>query len=87
MNAEKLFEEAKKYIPGGANSPLRAFKPYPFFVERGEGPYLFDTDGNKYIDYCLAYGPLILGHADPQVVNALNKQANLGTAYRAPTEG
>ena len=87
MNAEKLFEEAKKYIPGGVNSPLRAFKPYPFFVERGEGPYLFDTDGNKYIDYCLAYGPLILGHADPQVVNALNKQASLGTAYGAPTEG
>ncbi len=87
MNSEKLFEEAKKYIPGGVNSPLRAFKPNPFFVERGEGSYLYDVDGNKYIDYCLAYGPLILGHANPQIVEALDNQAAFGTSYGAPTEG
>lgn len=87
MNSKDLFNEASKYIPGGVNSPLRAFKPYPFFVERGEGSHLFDVDGNEYIDYCLAYGPLILGHSDENVVKALNKQSSLGTAYGAPTEG
>lgn len=87
MNSEKLFQEAREYIPGGVNSPLRAFKPYPFFVERGEGSHLFDIDGNNYIDYCLAYGPLILGHADEAVVNALDAQAALGTTYGAPSEG
>ena len=87
MNSERLFEESRKYIPGGVNSPLRAFKPYPFFVKSGEGSHLSDVDGNQYIDYCLAYGPLILGHADPKVVEALKRQAPLGTTYGAPTEG
>lgn len=87
MNSEKLFEESKKYIPGGVNSPLRAFKPYPFFVKSGKDSYLFDTENNKYIDYCLAYGPLILGHANSKIVEALKKQASLGTTYGAPTEG
>ena len=87
MNSERLFEESRKYIPGGVNSPLRAFKPYPFFVKSGEGSHLSDIDGNQYIDYCLAYGPLILGHADPKVVEALKRQAQLGTTYGAPTEG
>ncbi len=87
MNSEKLFEKSKEYIPGGVNSPLRAFKPYPFFVKKGEGSYLFDTENNRYIDYCLAYGPLILGHANPQIVKDLNNQASLGTTYGAPTEG
>ncbi len=86
MNSKELFEESKKYIPGGVNSPLRAFKPYPFFVEKGKGSHLIDVEGNDYIDYCLAYGPLILGHANEKVVNALEKRTELGTTYGAPTE-
>lgn len=86
MNSKELFEESKKYMPGGVNSPLRAFEPYPFFVQRGEGQYLYDVDGNQYIDYCLAYGPLILGHAYPIVVDALKNRVSKGTAFGAPIE-
>lgn len=86
MNSKKLFEEAKKFMPGGVNSPVRAFEPYPFFVERGRGCFIYDIDGNSYIDYCLAYGPLILGHAHPSVVAAVYKQAEKGTTYGTPTE-
>ena len=64
MNSQELFEESKKIIPGGVSSPVRAFKPYPFFVAKGEGSHIYDVDGNSYVDHCLAYGPLILGHAD-----------------------
>lgn len=86
MNSQELFEESKKIIPGGVSSPVRAFKPYPFFVAKGEGSHIYDVDGNSYIDHCLAYGPLILGHADKTVVSDLTNQLTMGTAYGAPTE-
>jgi glutamate-1-semialdehyde 2,1-aminomutase len=86
MKSEKLFEEAKKVLVGGVNSPVRAMKPYPFFVERAEGCRLYDVDGNNYIDYCLAYGPLILGHAYPKIVEKVAEQLKKGTAYGTPTE-
>ena len=84
--SEELFNEAKRYLVGGVNSPVRAMKPYPFFTARGEGARLYDVDGNSYIDYCLAYGPLILGHAHPEVVRAVKRQLELGSAYGTPTE-
>ncbi|MBW3534505.1 MAG: glutamate-1-semialdehyde 2,1-aminomutase [Gemmatimonadetes bacterium] len=75
-------------MPGGVNSPVRSFRSVggtPFFVERGEGPYLWDTDGNRYLDYVLSWGPLILGHAHPAVTEALARQLERGTSYGAPT--
>lgn len=86
MISEDLFNEAKKFLPGGVNSPVRAYKPYPFFAERGEGSRIYDVDGNSYVDYCLAYGPLVLGHADPSIIGAVSKQLEKGTAYGVPTE-
>ncbi len=86
--SQKYFAEAQRFIPGGVNSPVRAFKSVggnPLFIERGEGPYLFDVDGNRYIDYVLSWGPLILGHAHPQVVDALKGAVERGTSYGAPT--
>lgn len=85
----ELFEEAKHLIPGGVNSPVRAFRSVggnPRFIERGEGAYLYDVDGNRYIDYVLSWGPLILGHAHPAVVQAITEQATRGTSFGAPTE-
>jgi glutamate-1-semialdehyde 2,1-aminomutase len=85
----ELFEEAKRLIPGGVNSPVRAFRGVggtPRFIERGEGAYLYDVDGNRYIDYALSWGPLILGHAHPAVVRAITEQAARGTSFGAPTE-
>ena len=86
MYSEELFNESKKYFPGGVNSPVRAFKPYPFFVKSAGGSKITDEDGKTYIDHCLAYGPLILGHADPKVVREVSNQLTIGTAYGAPTE-
>lgn len=86
MKSEELYQLAQKYLPGGVNSPVRAYKPYPFFAEKSEGPYIYDVDENIYIDYCLAYGPLILGHAHPKVVEAVKEQLELGSAYGVPTE-
>ncbi|NOK61183.1 MAG: glutamate-1-semialdehyde 2,1-aminomutase [Chloroflexi bacterium AL-W] len=83
-----LFEEAQQLIPGGVNSPVRAFRSVggvPRFIERGEGAYLHDVDGNRYIDYVLSWGPLILGHAHPDVVAAITEQAARGTTFGAPT--
>lgn len=83
-----LYQQAQQLIPGGVNSPVRAFRGVggdPLFIERGEGPYLFDVDGNRYIDYVLSWGPLILGHAHPLVVEAIQQQAVRGTSYGAPT--
>jgi glutamate-1-semialdehyde 2,1-aminomutase len=83
------FGEAKKYIPGGVNSPVRAFKSVgmnPIYLERGEGSKVYDIDGNSYIDYVGSWGPLIAGHAHPQVVEALKKIAEKGTSFGAPTE-
>jgi glutamate-1-semialdehyde 2,1-aminomutase len=91
MNLERskaLLDAAKKVIPGGVNSPVRAFRAVggvPPFIARGEGCYLWDEDGNHYIDYVLSWGPLILGHAHPAVVDALAKAAARGTSYGAPT--
>ena len=86
MKSEDLFKDAKNYLPGGVDSPVRAFKPHPFFALKGEGSRLFDVDGNSYIDYCLAYGPLVLGHANPAVMNAVKEQLLKGSAYGVPTE-
>ncbi len=87
-NSKKLFEAAQKVIPGGVNSPVRAFRAVggqPLFIDRAKGAYIWDADGNRYIDYVLSWGPLILGHANPQVVQALQKAAERGTSYGAPT--
>lgn len=86
--SEALFERAKSLIPGGVNSPVRAFRSVggtPRFVDRGQGPYFWDADGNRYIDYVLSWGPLVLGHAHPKVVEALHACAARGTSFGAPT--
>jgi glutamate-1-semialdehyde 2,1-aminomutase len=91
MNIKKsmdLFQQAQQLLPGGVDSPVRAFKAVggqPLFIERGEGPYLFDADGNRYIDYVLSWGPLITGHAHPSIVEAIQKTACKGTSYGAPS--
>ncbi len=85
--SESLYAEAKQLLPGGVNSPVRAFKAVggqPLFFERGEGAYLVDVDGNRYIDYVLSWGPLILGHAHADVVAALQEALVKGTSYGAP---
>jgi len=82
------FAEAVKLMPGGVNSPVRAFKSVdmdPIFMERGAGSKIYDIDGNEYIDYVLSWGPLILGHSHPEVVEALKKVAETGTSFGAPT--
>jgi glutamate-1-semialdehyde 2,1-aminomutase len=90
-NIEKsiaLFDKAKSLMPGGVNSPVRAFKNIngnPIFFEKAKGAYLFDADGNEYIDYIGSWGPMIMGHSHPEVVNAIKNQADLGTSYGAPT--
>ncbi len=91
MDFEKsktLHERASQLIPGGVNSPVRAFRGVggnPLFIERGEGPYMYDADGNRFIDYVLSWGPLILGHAEASVVEAIIDQARRGSSYGAPT--
>ena len=84
--SEELFERAKRLIPGGVNSPVRAFNPYPFFTRYAKGSRIFDVDGKEYIDYCMGYGPLILGHAPDSVVEAVRDQLEKGTLYGTPTE-
>ncbi len=77
-------------MPGGVNSPVRAMQQIgrsPIFIERGEGPYIWDVDGNRYVDWVSSWGPLILGHADPLVVEAIRQAADRGTSYGAPTPG
>lgn len=84
----RLMERAVRRMPGGVNSPVRAFRSVggdPLFIERGEGPRIFDADGNSYLDYVMSYGPLILGHAYPEVVEAVEKTARKGTTFGAPT--
>src|SRR4029078_12957669 len=84
----QLFEKAQQSIPGGVNSPVRAFKSVggtPIFIDKAKGAYLYDADGNKYIDYIASWGPLILGHAYPEVVEAIQLQVTKGTSYGAPT--
>ncbi len=86
--SEELFEQAKRVIPGGVNSPVRAFGSVggcPRFIERAEGSKIYDVEGNEYIDYVCSWGPLILGHAHPQVVQAVQEVATRGTSFGAPT--
>jgi glutamate-1-semialdehyde 2,1-aminomutase len=88
-NSEQLFERARKKIPGAVNSPVRAWSAVggtPLFIERADGAYLFDADGNRFIDYVGSYGPAILGHARREVVEALGAEAYLGLGFGAPTE-
>ncbi|MFT3936922.1 MAG: glutamate-1-semialdehyde 2,1-aminomutase [Chitinophagaceae bacterium] len=88
-SSKSLFERAQKTIPGGVNSPVRAFKSVggtPLFIKKAEGAYLFDADNNRYIDYIASWGPMILGHAHPSVVKAIQEQAAFSTSYGAPTE-
>ena len=85
----RLFQQAKKVIPGGVNSPVRAFKAVggkPIFVEKARGPYIYDADGNRYIDYCLSWGPMILGHANGIVLDEVKKTMSKGTSFGIPTE-
>ncbi|EXX91478.1 glutamate-1-semialdehyde 2,1-aminomutase, partial [Paenibacillus darwinianus] len=87
--SKESFERAKRVIPGGVNSPVRAFKSVgltPVYVERGEGARIYDIDGNSYVDYVGSWGPLIMGHAHPEVVEALKMTAEKGTSFGAPTE-
>ncbi|MGL4594977.1 MAG: glutamate-1-semialdehyde 2,1-aminomutase [Thermoguttaceae bacterium] len=92
MNHQKsheIFAEAKKLIPGGVNSPARAFGAVggePIVMERGEGAYMFDVDGNRYLDYVQSWGPMILGHSHPDVVSALAEVAKYGTSFGTPTK-
>ncbi len=89
ISNSELFLRAKQVIPGGVNSPVRAFGSVggtPYFVTHAQGPYIYDIEGNSYIDYVQSYGPGILGHAHPAVVEAITKTAALGTTFGAPTE-
>ena len=91
MNISKsieLFQQALDILPGGVDSPVRAFRAVggqPLFIEKGAGAYLYDVDGNRFVDYVLSWGPLILGHAHPEVVEAVKRAADLGTSYGAPS--
>src|SRR5262245_31495920 len=88
-NSEAAFKRSCQLIPGGVNSPARAFGAVggkPLFMARGEGPYLFDIDNNRYIDYIGSWGPLILGHAHPAVIDAAAQAMRDGASFGAPTE-
>jgi glutamate-1-semialdehyde 2,1-aminomutase len=87
--SDKLFADAKRYIPGGVDSPVRAFRAVggrPLFISKGQGSHIYDADGNAFIDYVCSWGPLILGHAHPRIVAALNNVIEKGTSFGAPTE-
>jgi glutamate-1-semialdehyde 2,1-aminomutase len=88
-NSARLFAEAQRVIPGGVNSPVRAFRSVggdPLFMQRGQGPYIFDVDGNQYIDHVMSWGPLIFGHAYPRIIQAVTEAATRGTSFGASTE-
>lgn len=88
--SEELYREAVEFLPGGVNSPVRAMRSIdrdPIFIERGEGPYLFDVDGNRYVDWVCSWGPLIAGHAEPSVIESVDSAARRGTTFGAPTAG
>src|SRR5450432_816802 len=87
--SKELFERAQHAIPGGVNSPVRAFKSVggtPLFMQNAKGAFLFDADGNKYIDYISSWGPMILGHARKEIVQAIQERASRSTSFGAPTE-
>ena len=86
--SNELFAAAQQVIPGGVNSPVRAFRGVggtPLFIDHAKGPYLWDADGNRYIDYVLSWGPMVLGHAPDAVIAAIQQQAARGTSFGAPT--
>ncbi len=88
QGSEKLFEAAKQRIPGGVNSPVRAFKAVggtPVFIDHAKGAYLYDVDGKRYIDYVLSWGPMLLGHAHPEVIEAVKEALEKGLSFGAPT--
>jgi glutamate-1-semialdehyde 2,1-aminomutase len=90
VRSETLYERARRVIPGGVNSPVRAFRAVggsPLFISRGSGPYIFDADGNRYLDFVGSWGPLILGHAHPQVIEAIHQACRHGTTFGAPCQG
>src|SRR5438045_5752836 len=85
--SEQLFAEALKYIPGGVNSPVRAFRAVggqPFFVNKAKGARIWDADGNEYLDYVGTWGPSILGHAHPKIIQALKETADNGISFGIP---
>ena len=87
-SSEQLFEQAKLYIPGGVNSPVRAFRAVggtPVFIDHAKGAYLYDTEDKRYIDYVLSWGPMILGHAHPAILNAVEEKLKLGLSFGTPT--
>src|ERR1041384_7997083 len=87
--SEALFRRAQEKLPGGVNSPVRAYRSVggnPPFIARGEGSHLFDVDGNEYIDYVGSWGPLLLGHRHPEILAALERALRIGTSFGAPTE-
>ena len=87
--SQALFQHAQEIIPGGVNSPVRAFKSVggqPVFIARGQGSHIFDVDGNEYIDYVGSWGPLLLGHRHPEILQALTEALEIGTSFGAPTE-
>src|SRR5688572_19063562 len=89
LQSQQLFERAQRSIPGGVNSPVRAFKSVggtPVFMKKAKGAYMYDADDNKYIDYIASWGPMILGHAYEPVVDAIREYAGYSTSYGAPTE-
>src|SRR5262245_61650733 len=87
--SQSAFQRASQLIPDGVNSPARAFGAVggqPIFIAKGEGPYLFDIDGHRYLDYVASWGPLILGHCHPRVVKAVEESLHQGATFGAPTE-
>ena len=89
QSSKALFERAQQSIPGGVNSPVRAFKSVggtPLFISKAKGAYLYDADGERFIDYIASWGPMILGHAYGPVIEAIKKQVEHSTSYGAPTE-
>ena len=86
MNSKKLFDQAKKVIPSGVNSPVRYFEPYPFFVKKSQGSSIWDEDGKKYVDFCNGYGALLLGHTRKEIISAVSQQLKIGTLFCAPTQ-
>ena len=87
--AAVLFSDAKRVIPGGVNSPVRSFSGVggtPVFIERASGAYIYDSQGNRYIDYVGSWGPMVLGHAHPEVITAVRVAAEKGLSFGAPTE-
>ncbi len=84
--SKKLFEEAKRVIPSGVNSPVRYYEPYPFFAKKSQGGYIWDEDNNRYIDFCNGYGALLLGHTRKEIISSVSMQLKNGTLFGTPSE-